>query len=84
LDHLAPGVEVHNHDCLDLISKGQVSKHTGTSKQDCKPKRFKPQSANGMEPSLTNQKDHNTTQNLREFPRFLHSIGNGDDQPDTL
>jgi len=34
--------------------------------------------------SLTDQEDHNTTQNLREFPRFLHSIGNGDDQPDTL
>ena len=34
LDHLAPGVEIHNHDRLDIISKSQVGKHTGTSKQD--------------------------------------------------
>jgi len=32
LDYLAPGVEVYNNDCLDLISEGQISKHTGTSK----------------------------------------------------
>ena len=32
LDHLAPGVEIHNHDCLNLISKGQVRKYSGTSK----------------------------------------------------
>jgi S-ribosylhomocysteine lyase LuxS involved in autoinducer biosynthesis len=35
LDHLASGVEIHNHDCLDIVSKSQISKHTGTSKQDC-------------------------------------------------
>ena len=32
LDHLAPGIEIHNHDRLDLISEGQVSKHPGASK----------------------------------------------------
>ena len=31
LYHLAPGVEVHNNDRLDLISKGQISQCTGTS-----------------------------------------------------
>lgn len=32
LDHLAPWVEVHNNDRLDLISEGQIGKRTGTSK----------------------------------------------------
>jgi len=32
LDHLAPGVEVHNNDRLDLISEGQIGERTGTSK----------------------------------------------------
>jgi hypothetical protein len=38
LDHLAPRVEIHNHDRLDLISKGQVSKNTGAPEQDCNAK----------------------------------------------
>jgi hypothetical protein len=86
LHHLAPGIEIYNHDRLDLISKGQVSKHAGTSKQDCDAKHttVKPRSGGSMKLVLTNQEDHNTTQNLREFPRFLHGIGDGDDQPDTL
>jgi len=33
---------------------------------------------------LTDQKDHDTGQHFWEFPRFLHSIGNRDDQPDAL
>ena len=33
---------------------------------------------------LTNQKNHDTAQNPWEFLWLLHSIGNGDDQPDTL
>ena len=63
LNHLASGVEIYNHNRLDLISKGHVSKHTGTPKQDCDSERVrvKLRRRNGTELPLTHQKDHNAT-----------------------
>ena len=51
LNHLASGVKIHNHDRLDLVSKGQVSEYTGTSKQDCNSEHVvvQLQQANGTE-----------------------------------
>jgi hypothetical protein len=41
LNHLASGVEIHNHDRLDLVSEGQVSERTGTPKENCDSKRVR-------------------------------------------
>ena len=50
LDHLAPGVEIYNHDRLDLISEGQVCERASASEQDCNGKHamVEPQSAGDM------------------------------------
>ena len=32
LNHFTPGIEVNNHNRLDLVSKGQVSERASTSK----------------------------------------------------
>lgn len=50
MDHLAPGVEIYNHDRLNLISEGQVRKRAGASKQDWNSEHaaVKPKSADEM------------------------------------